>query len=232
MLPENRWAELGSPKLVFLPSAQGLTERAWQQLLDYVAKGGTLLVSGPVNRDEHWQPVDRMGPLGIKAEVMPLAVRGSEVIVPDGRGLAYGFPAEVQQSSAETMRFSDGKTVQVIPQGSGKILWTADPVEFADGYDTAADLYRWALGEAGVEPAFQERSPLSAGVLAFPTVLDDAEAYSFSNESAISQQIDFVDALTHAHIYFTIEPQRGAALLLDRQGKVLSSYGGAAVVAR
>ena len=29
MLPENRLAELGTPKLVFLPSAQGLTDKAW-----------------------------------------------------------------------------------------------------------------------------------------------------------------------------------------------------------
>jgi hypothetical protein len=229
MLPENRLAVLGSPKLVFLPSAQGLTEAAWQQLLEYVAKGGTLLVTGPLNRDEHWVEVDRLSPLGVKAEVVPLAVRGSEAVLPGGRGIAYGFPADVQQSSAETMRFADGKTVQVIPHGGGKILWTADPVEFAEGYEATAALYRWALGAARVKPGVQEREPLSPDVLAFPTVLDDAELYSFSNESMNAESVDIVDALTGAHIRFTMEGQRGAALLLDRKGAVLSSYGGAAV---
>jgi hypothetical protein len=232
MLPENRLAELGTPKLVFLPSAQGLTEGAWQQLLDYVAKGGTLLVTGPVDRNEHWQEADRMGPLGIKAEVMPLAVRGSGLQVPDGTTEQLGFPADVQQSSAETMRFTDGKTVEMIQRGSGKILWTADPVEFAEGYEATAALYRWALDEAGVKGAFKEVAPLSPAVLASPTVLDDAEIYSFSNESMDAQPVDLVDALTGAHIYFAIGGQRGAALLLDRQGKVLASYGGAAVAAR
>jgi hypothetical protein len=229
MLPENRLAVLGSPKLVFLPSAQGLTEAAWQQLLEYVAKGGTLLVTGPLNRDEHWVEVDRLSPLGVKAEVVPLAVRGSEAVLPGGRGIAYGFPADVQQSSAETMRFADGKTVQVIPHGGGKILWTADPVEFAEGYEATAALYRWALGAARVKPGVQEREPLSPEVQAFPTVLDDAELYSFSNESMNAESVDIVDALTGAHIRFTMEGQRGAALLLDRKGAVLSSYGGAAV---
>ncbi len=232
MLPENRIEELGSPKLVFLPSAQGLTDRAWGQLLEYVAQGGTLLVTGPVDRDEHWMVVDRTAPLGLKAEMMPLAVRGSVLILPDGRGVALGFPAEVQQSSAETMRFSDSKTVEVIPHGRGKILWTADPVEFAEGYDPTAAVYRWALEEAGVKPAFQEKEPLSPEVLAFPTQLDDAELYSFSNESMEAERVDFVDAATGAHVLFTTEPQRGAALLLDHQGKVLASYGGAAVAPR
>ncbi len=229
MLPENRLEELGSPKLVFLPSAQGLTEGAWQQLLDYVAKGGTLLVTGPVNRDEHWMEVDRFSPLGVKAEIVPLAVRGSSLQLPDSKPEPLGFPAEVQQSSAETMRFADGNTVETIPHGGGKILWAADPVEFADGYNATEAVYRWALEEAGVKAAFKETAPLSAAVLAFPTVLDDAELYSFSNESMDAEPVDIVDTLTGAHIRFTMQPQRGAALLLDRQGKVLSSYGGAAL---
>jgi hypothetical protein len=239
MLPENRLEELGQPRLVFLPSPQGLTEKAWQELLAYVEKGGTLLVTGPVNRDEHWQEVDRLGPLGVKAEVMPLAVRGATTTLPGGRGLAYGFPADVQQSSAETMRFGDGATLQIVPHGQGRILWAADPIEFADGYDGTAALYRWALEQAGVQPAFKEVQPLSPDVLAFPTVLDSAGhsgvgavLYSFSNESMDSQNVDIIDALTNAPIRFTMQPERGAALLLDRQGKVLASYRGAAVADR
>ncbi len=232
MLPENRLDELGMPKLVFLPSAQGLTEIAWQLLLDYVAKGGTLLMTGPVNRDEHWVNMDRMGPLKVEAEVMPLAVRGSALQLPGAKTEVLGFPAEVQQSSAETMKFADGKTVAVIPHGSGKLLWIADPVEFADGTEPAAMLYRWALDAAGVKAAFREVTPLSPAVLAFPTVLDDAEIYSFSNESMEAQPVNLVDALTGAHIQFTLGAQRGAALLLDRKGAVLSSYDGAAVATR
>ena len=229
MLTENRLADLGSPKLVFLPSAQGLTDSAWTELMDYVAKGGTLLVTGPVDRDEHWQPVDRLSALGVKATVFPLAVRQSELTLPDGKTYPLSFPAGVQQSATWTMRFADGKSVEVIAHGSGRILWTADPVEFSEGYSTVAALYRWALQQAGVRPVFREVTPLSAGVLAFPTVLTDGEIYSFSNESLDAQTVDLVDALTGAHIRFTMQPQRGAALLLNRQGTVLSSYGGAAV---
>jgi len=229
MLPENRLAELGTRKLVFLPSAQGLTDKAWSTLLDYVARGGTLLVTGPVDRDEHWQPVDRMTDLGVKATVTPLVLRGADLRLPDGKAYPLGFPANVQQSETWTMRFASGKTVEVVPHGSGKILWTADPVEFAEGYAATAGLYQWALDVAGVKPAFTEVEPLSTAVLAFPTVLTGAEIYSFSNESPDAQIVDIEDALTGAHIHFTMQPQRGAALLLSRQGGVLSSYGGAAV---
>ena len=228
MLTENRLADLGSPKLVILPSPQALTGDAWSALLDYVAGGGTLLVTGPVDRDEHWQPVDRMSALGISATVIPLAVRGSTLTLPDGKSIPLTFPATVQQSETWTTRFADGKSVEIVPHGSGKILWTADPVEFAEGYAASAALYRWALDQAGVKPAFREVAPLSPDVLAFPTVLSDAVLYSFSNESLDAQTVNIVDSLTGTHIHFTMQPQRGAALLMDRRGVELSSYGEAA----
>jgi hypothetical protein len=239
MLPENRLAELGTPKLVFLPSAQGLTEAAWQRLLEYVAKGGTLLVTGPLNRDEHWVEVDRLGPLGVKAEVMPLAVRGSTLEIPDNAPLPLSFPPDVQQSAVETMRFENNVAMETIEHGSGRILWTADPVEFSEGYATIAALYRYALKAAKVEAPFQEISKLSPNVLAFPTFLEDVDArgakipgpvlYTFSNESLDPEGVGLRDALTGAMINFTLGPQRGAALLLDREGKVLASYGGAGI---
>lgn len=218
MLTENRLADLGSPKLVILPSPQALTGDAWSALLDYVAHGGTLLVTGPVDRDEHWQPVDRMSALGISASVIPLDVRGSTLTLPDGKSYPLAFPANVQQSETWTTRFADGKSIEIVPHGSGKILWTADPVEFAEGYSASAGLYRWALDQASVKPAFREVAPLSPDVLAFPTVLSNAVLYSFSNESLDAQTINIVDSLTGAHIHFTMQPQRGAALLMDRRG--------------
>jgi hypothetical protein len=241
MLPENRLAELGSPKLVFLPSPQSLSQPAWDQLMDYVAKGGTLLVTGPVNRDEHWQPVDRLTPLGLtNAEVRPLVVRGSELRL-DEKDYTIQFPAAIQQSEVETMRlpYTEGHEppggvdyldpIVTIRRGRGKILWVTDPVEFADGYDAIAAVYRWALGEAGVPPAFKEVRPLAPDVLAFPTLLDGAVLYSFSNESADNRLVDIVDTRTHANIEVALDPQRGAMLLLDLNGKILSSYGGATV---
>jgi len=229
MLEENRLEELGRPKLVLLPSPQALTDKAWGELMDYVAGGGTLLVTGPVDRDEHWQPVERMAALGVEATVIPLAVRGATLTLPDGKSYALSFPADVQQSATWATRFADGKTVKIVSHGKGRILWTADPVEFSEGYAGAAALYRWAMEEAEVRPVFREVEPLSEDVLAFPTELTDAELYSFSNESLDAQTVNLVDALTGARIHFTIEGQRGAALLLDREGNALSSYGEAAV---
>ncbi len=228
MLAENRLSELGQPKLVILPAPQALTDAAWQQLLAYVNNGGTLLVSGPVSRDEHWQFVDRLTPLGVKAQILPLTVRQSELRVAGQPVVQVSFPTVVQQQPIEVLRFADGKSIQAIPHGRGKILWAAAPVEFAEDYDPTAALYSYALHDAGVKPSLD--GALSPGVLAFPTVLEDAVLYSFSNESLDDQPVDIRDAVSGAHLKFELPAQRGAAILLDRKnGSVLAAYGDAAV---
>jgi hypothetical protein len=226
MLAENRLSELGQPRLVILPAPQALTDTAWQQLLAYVDNGGTLLVSGPVSRDEHWQFVDRLARLGVKARIVPLTVRQSELKIGAQPAVQVSFPTLVQQEPIEVMRFSDGKSVETASHGRGKILWAADPIEFSEDYDPTAALYRYALHEAGVAASFD--GALSPGVLAFPTVLDDAVLYVFSNESLDDQPVDIRDAVSKAHLKFGLSAQRGAAILLSRTGTVLASYGEAA----
>ncbi len=227
MLPENRLADLGQPKLVILPSPQALTESAWQQLLAYVERGGCLLISGPVSRDEHWQFIDRLGPLHLHAEILPLDVRQSTLQLPaEPRPIEISYPASVQQSPIEMLRFAGGASVETIAHGAGKIVWAADPVELAEDYQPSATLYAYAQTVAGVHPAFRELQPLSPGVLVFPTVLTDAVLYSFSSESLDDQTIDIEDASTHARLHFRMPAQHGALVLLRRSdGAVLASYG-------
>jgi hypothetical protein len=225
---ENRLADLGSPKLVVLPASQALGDEAWTALMKYVENGGTLLVSGPVQRNEHWQFVDRLAPLGVKARVETLAVRQSELKLGDEPPIQVSFPTLVQQLPIEVMRFDNGKSVEAITHGSGHILWAQDPVEFSEDYEPTAALYRYALKFAGVAPGLREIAPLSPAMLAFPTVLDDAVLYSFSNESLDDQPVNIEDAITHAPLHFTLPAQRGAAILLRKSdGAVLAAYGAA-----
>jgi hypothetical protein len=232
MVSESRLADLqvaGPPKLVILPAAQALTQKGWQQLLDYVEGGGTLLVSGPVERDEHWHPVDRLTPLGVKAQVVPLSTRESTLTLEGQAPVEVSLSGDAQIAPYEVLRFASGKSVESVAHGKGCILWAADPVELSEGYAASAALYAYALKTAGVAPAFTQTAPLSPGVLAFPTVLDDAVLYSFSNESLDPQTVNLRDAATGAAIHFTLAGQRGAMLLLARPGgKVLAAYGDAA----
>lgn len=227
MLPENRLGELSQPKLVILPAAQAITDDGWNKLLAYVSGGGCLLITGPLEYNEYWEKVDRMAALGVNATTQPIVVRESALRLPGAQAaIPISYPSAIQTAPLDTMRFADGASVQTVHHGSGTILWAADPVEFAEGYDAPAALYRFAMQQVGVAPAFTQLQPLSTSVLAFPTMLESAVLYSFANESLQDQPVDIQDAATKARLHFTLPAQRGALVLLDRtSGAVLASYG-------
>ena len=72
VIAENQIERLGSPRLAILPSPQSLGEAAWNSLMKYVDSGGNLLVTGPVDRDEHWQISHRAAGLGLASTIEPL----------------------------------------------------------------------------------------------------------------------------------------------------------------
>jgi hypothetical protein len=94
-IAENQIDKLGTPRLAILPSPQALTENAWRHLLDYAERGGNLLITGPVNRDEHWQVVDRILQLHIDAEVEPLTYHDARLVLND-KTLDLSFDAQAQ----------------------------------------------------------------------------------------------------------------------------------------
>jgi hypothetical protein len=143
-----------------------------------------------------------------------------------GPSIQIAYPSSVQEAPLEVLRFKDGTDVREVAHGRGKILWAADPVEFAENYEPASTLYQYAMMRAGVAPVFRELQPLSPGVLAFPTILENAVLYSFSSESLDNAEVDIQDLATKARIHFHLRGQRGALILLRRpDGRMLSSYG-------
>ena len=224
VIAENQIAKLGTPKLAILPSAQSLNESTWQALLRYVNAGGNLLVTGPVGRDEHWQTVDRLSPLKLNAQVGPLAYHNASVRLGSSTvSLSY---TQDRQFWAEALSFENGETFAELAYGKGKMFWTAYPVELAEGTSATADVYRYVAQRVGLSPQFELQSPVPAGVLIYPTILDDSVLYVFTSENAAPAQITLRDKLTGAQVSFVLQPLRAAlALILKDKRAVIAKYG-------
>ena len=221
---ENQIAKLGSPKLAILPSPQALTEAAWQALLKYAGAGGNLLITGPVDRDEHWHSVSRMAQLKLAAEVEPLMFHNAVVMI-DGRAIPMSFDQE-KQNLVESMRFADGSSFKEIIYGKGRIFWAAYPAELAEGTDAAAALYSYVAEKAGISPMFELSSAVSPGVLIFPISLADTVLYIMTSESADDATINLRDKSTGVRLSLKLAGQHAALALIGKQKKtVLAKYG-------
>jgi hypothetical protein len=224
VIAENQIEKLGAPKLVVLPSPQALGEAAWLALLKYVDAGGNLLVTGPVDRDEHWQVLHRAADLGLRAAIEPLTyhnrtLRAGERNIP----LAFGQP---QQNWLDSLHFEDGSTLKEFTHGKGQIFWTSDPVELAEDLQSSSDLYAYVVGRLNIAPVFTPQLPLPADVLVFPTVLADSILYVMVSDSGTDTKIDLRDRSTGVPLSFTLPSEHAAIAVIGRkERKILAKYG-------
>jgi hypothetical protein len=224
VIAENQVEKMGSPKLVILPSPQALGESAWGALLKYVDAGGNLLITGPVNRDEHWQIVDRSGSLGIHAYVEPLTYHAAELRLPD-HSLRLNFDQQ-QQNWLDSLRFDDGTTLKEISHGKGKIFWSSYPVELAEDLESSKDLYTYVVKRVGVPAIFSSKSDIPPGVLVYPTVSADTIMYVIVSDSGDDAAIDIRDESTGVPLTLQLRREHAAIAVIDKkQKKVVAKYG-------
>jgi hypothetical protein len=227
-IAENQIDKLGTPKLAILPSAQALTEKAWRALLQYATQGGNLLVTGPVDYDEHWRHADRAAQLNLDAQTEPLAYHNACLRLND-RDLSLSFDAQ-KQTWLDALHFRDGSSLKEISYGSGHIFWAAYPVELAEGTESTADLYAYVAGRVGVMPMFDLLSGVgstpSPGLLIYPTVLDDSVVYVLISDDAQSAKIDLRDKLTGVRLSLQLPAQHAAIAVIGKHEKsVVAKYG-------
>jgi hypothetical protein len=224
VIAENQIEKLGTPRLAILPSPQMLTGDGWRGLMRYVDGGGNLLITGPVDRDEHWRAVRRSEDLIADAQIEPLTFRDATMKL-DGRAVGLSF-GQQQQFWLETLRFKDGAAVKEIAHGKGRIFWAAYPVELAEGSTAATELYSYVLGRVGVKSAYTLNGAVPAGVLIYATVLRDAVMYVMVSDAAEDADIDLRDEKSGGRLKLRLAGEHAAvALIRLRDKNIIAKYG-------
>jgi hypothetical protein len=183
-----------------------------------------LLITGPLDRDEHWNIITRESDLNVDGYAEPLTYHTANIHLND-RDIPLGFNLTAQ-SALESLRFKDGSTLKEIPYGKGRVFWAAYPVELAEGLAPATELYKFVTDRVGLKASFALQSPLSPGVLVYPTVLDDSVLYILVSDSADDASVDLRDNLTGAPLTLMLKSQHAALALIDKLSKsVIAKYG-------
>jgi hypothetical protein len=211
---------LGTPRLIVLPSAYGLTPAAWAALEGHVRAGATLLISGPFDEDAHLHPTDRARALGLDTTLAPLQLRNSTLRSPAGDlPLLYGG---METTILDRAELSDGKDWAEIPLGQGKILFSAYPLELNQDLSSVAKVYAYAIKTAGVQPTYT--TPVTnPGILICPTHMPDATLYVLTSETA-TMPVSFTDLRSGKTFSGTLDAGHAALLLVSEKGELLTTY--------
>lgn len=214
-----------APQLIVLPSARILSDAAWQRLVEFAEEGATLLVTGPIDFDEHWLSAPRLVRFDITTGIRPVAQE--ENLELDGEVLRLSYRGEKIQRVEKAVA-NGGTTARVMTTqvGRGRLIWSPLPVELAQQLEPTAALYRYALAQAGVAPRFATRR-LDPGVLIYPAVYRDAVLYAVVSELGGPTSVSFTHSETATAVEIRLPPGRAALVLVHRRdGRILGRYGG------
>jgi hypothetical protein len=212
---------LGSPRLIVLPSPWVLSPTAWNAILEKVRAGATLLVSGPFDADEHFQPTGRARAVGLEYAADVLATRESAVRWPGGEGRAT-FSGD-KTTYLERARLPGGATFARRTLGKGQLLFFALPLELNDDLSLVGEVYRWALAEARAVPLYRT-TLLDPGILICPIALETGTLYLVASESSERSEVAWRDTTSGRELRVALDPGRAALRLVHRDGRVVARY--------
>jgi hypothetical protein len=211
---------LGSPKLILLPSAFGLTEEAWQAILERVKEGAVLLVTGPFDGDPHLHSTGRQDAVGIPYRDAPLTLRENRMHWPGGDD-AFSFKGTTTTVLSRA-QLPGGEDWVEKPLGKGKILFAALPLELSDNLASLGHVYRYAMQTAGITPTYTT-TLADAGILICPTRFPHATLYVLTSESN-QAGVSFTDLRSGKTFSGTLAPGRAALVLVGESGDLISTY--------
>ena len=212
---------LRTPKLIVLPSAYGLDEKAWAGIEARVRAGAVLLVSGPFSADPHLHAADRAQRLGLPYKLSPLQARSEPIETPAGRlWLEYGG----RETTVLDKAVLPGEaTWAQIPLGKGEVLFSSLPLELNENLQAVAQVYAFAIARARVRHTYTTASRDPA-VLICPTLLPEATLYVLASETEAST-VEWTDMRSGKRFAGTLGAGRAALLLVGVKGELLAEYG-------
>ena len=212
---------LGTPKLIILPSAYGLDEKAWKDIEDRVSAGATLLISGPFGADPHLHVTDRAKALGIPYALVPLQLRYELLQSPVG-DLPLEYDGKLT-TILDRAALPGGKNWAEMPLGSGRILFSTLPLELNSDLASVAKIYGYALKTAKVQAVYSTEIT-NPGILICPTIFPHATLYVLTSETETDNVI-FHDRRSNLSFTVSLEAGRAALFLITDRGEIAAKYG-------
>ncbi|MBN1676170.1 MAG: hypothetical protein JXR37_34315 [Kiritimatiellae bacterium] len=226
--PDNA-AQIGDPKLIVFPAAQMVSEAAWQQLIAWLKKGKTVLLSGAAAFDEYWRPADRLRPLGLPAciekacTVERLRIGNRVFDIDLHNAVGRHWPATAVDKAV--LSRSGENRVVCHAVGRGTLVLCPVPVELGGNMEATAALYRLAMKQAGVRERVCRvaEQPGQSNILVYPIAYRRCTAYTIVNEGD-RDEIAFTDLASGVRVKLGVQANRGARLWLDKNGHVIGAY--------
>ena len=207
---------LVNPKHILFPSPGVISRASWDSLLRHAENGAAVAVTGPIDVDENWIPVDRSGPLfGAVSGSMPVA--REELVRIDEIPLRAVYHSQLIGWVRKSVADGQIARVHTVSRGKGKICWCPLPLEMNREDEPVAAFYRTLLGapkSCSGPGVFVREIPLKG----------DGRLYVLVSESGADEAVTLADEKTGARHSILVPAQRSAMIATDGK-EIIARYG-------
>jgi hypothetical protein len=203
---------LDRAKLIIIPSPIVFVEKNWFVVLQQLARGSTVAMSGALDIDAF--------PL---QSVKNVPVAESETITIGRQEFLVRYEGEKMQRLEKMVDQASGPPVRPLNMryDAGRALWSPLPLELGDSTAALVAFYNLALSTAGISPIFTA-TPRTPAVLVLPSLFRDVVLYTFVSETDRDTQMQVTHLESRTRFPVNVRAQRTAMVLLERKtGKII-----------
>ena len=221
---------IGNPKLIILPGMQMLEKETWNEILNYVLTGTVVLVSGCIDKEEHFAPDAKIGALDENYRTRKL-LNFEKLTIEDAEYTLDFRPITGHADVTNLLDCGDLPEYGIIKEyamGLGKILYCPFPVELSTNTDAVTALYQYAIKKANAQNTIYKIKEGRPQVVFTATSYEDCTVYTLINEG-FADTLSFTDLRSGVTLSVTLKDNQGCKLWLDSKGTLLQQYGTADV---
>jgi len=203
---------LSHAKLIIIPSPVIFADKSWFLILEQVARGATVVMSGALDFDAF--------PL---QSVKNVPVAESETITIGKQEFLVRYDGEKMQRLEKVVEQASGPPVRPLNlrYDAGRAVWSPLPLELGDSMNALVAFYSLALSEARISPIFLA-IPRSPAVLILPSLFRDVVLYTFVSETDRDTRMEITHLESRTRFPVNVAAQRTAMVLLERKtGKII-----------
>ncbi len=230
-LPEHLFkaenaSAIGAPKLMILPGMQTLAHDTWKELLAYVKAGAVLLVSGCIDKDEHFRDDVKIGELDASYSTRKLL--SFEKVQIENKEYVLDFRPAVGHADVTNLlncgAIANKSGIIEYSIGKGTILHCPYPLELSTNMDAICALYQYAIKRANAQNEIYRIINAQPQIVFTTASYKACTVYTIINEG-FADTVSFTDIRSSKTFSVDLKENQGCKLWIDADGKVRQVYG-------
>lgn len=231
---EKNQEMIGKPQLIIMPCMQMIKQNIWENILDYIRKGGVVLITGTIEKDEFFRAKKRIGKFNSKLATEKLldfekiTIKDKNFMINFCQNVGYGdashlLDKDVYEEDKDIHEDKDRMQLQEYSIGNGTLLHCPIPVELSDSIEAIKAVYQVAIERAGASNSLYRTEDSKPNIFIHAIPYEKCTLYTVLNEGE-ADSISIYDLQSGQKVQLQLLKRQGIKIWIDHKGKILNKY--------